>query len=72
MLWQEGLFYKILPRIPFNHWLILYEWYTSLKSVITWNEKIEYLENIRMVSLSEEEQLRYEVKITLEELTKSL
>jgi hypothetical protein len=36
-VWHDGLFYKLFPRIPFNHWLITYEWYTNLKAVVTWN-----------------------------------
>jgi hypothetical protein len=36
-VWHDGLFYKLLPRIAFNHWLMLCEWYTKLKAVITWN-----------------------------------
>ena len=35
-VWHDGLFFKLLPRIPLNNWLILYEWYSNLKAVVKW------------------------------------
>jgi hypothetical protein len=36
-IWHPGLFYKLWGNIPTNHWLILYKWYSNLKSVVKWD-----------------------------------
>ena len=39
-VWHDGLFFKLLPRLPFNHWLLLYEWYNKLRAVVKWNGSV--------------------------------
>ena len=36
-VWHDGLFYKLLSKVEFSHWLLLYEWYSNLKACIKWN-----------------------------------
>ena len=36
-VWHDGLFYKLLSRIDFRHWLLLYEGYSNLKACVSRN-----------------------------------
>jgi len=34
---HKSLFYKLWNRIPPEHWLLLYRWYSNLKALVRWN-----------------------------------
>jgi len=33
-IWHDGLFYKLLDKIPKSHWLFLYRWYASIECFV--------------------------------------
>ena len=36
-VWHDGLFFKLIDKLPQSHWLFLYTWYKSMKCVVRWN-----------------------------------
>ena len=43
-IWHHGLFYKLLDKIPKDHWLLLFSWYNNLKACVRFqdNESDEF------------------------------
>jgi hypothetical protein len=35
-LWHFGLFFKLLDKVPNSHWLFLFLWYKSMRSIVMW------------------------------------
>ena len=35
-IWHDGLFYKLIGKIPDQHWIFLYKWYRSSKAKVRW------------------------------------
>ena len=38
-IWHKGLFYKLYGKIPNDHWVLLYKWYSNLKATVKWKGK---------------------------------
>jgi len=36
-LWHSALFFKLMHKIPDQHWLTLHFWYSRLKAMVKWN-----------------------------------
>jgi exonuclease III len=36
-LWHFGLFFKLMSKLPDSHWLFLYSWYCSMRSIVRWD-----------------------------------
>ena len=35
-IWHDGLFYKLIGKIPDLHWIFLYKWYRASKAKVRW------------------------------------
>ena len=35
-IWHDGLFYKLIGKIPDQHWIFLYKWYKESKATVRW------------------------------------
>ena len=35
-IWHDGLFYKLIGKIPDQHWIFLYKWYRESKATVRW------------------------------------
>ena len=39
-IWHHGLFYKLLNKIPKDHWLLLFSWYNNLKAGVRFGDSV--------------------------------
>ena len=35
-IWHPGLFYKLLGKLPIEHWMFLHRWYSQMKAAVRW------------------------------------
>ena len=45
-IWHDGLFYKLIGKIPDLQWIFLYKWYKASKGKIRWSGESSEMFNI--------------------------
>ena len=45
-IWHDGLFHKLIGKIPDLHWIFLYKWYKSSKAKVRWEGELSEIFSI--------------------------